>query len=249
MGCACLKAKTSHELLVDELFSYLKIKRTKLPEILERVEFYTNKSDIPFIPETNFQVLLNTYLTPDDISYRKHFYSYWCDYFKHKQHKLQQPLIKLNFALLSSCYPMSDGEYFEKIFKDFRMIRGKKENNDVRMSVEDIFFLLKDHIYSISLLCVEHFKHFSQTPLEFEEYLKKIWDKQIIEAFIKKHFFYPDDTWSTLIHLKKFFYDHLEFLNDDNEIRRSLSEFSVSYVKKKREKGEDYSDLFKRNND
>jgi hypothetical protein len=248
MGCPCLKSTTSHELLIDEVFSSIQIRKVRIDIVLGNLDKHTNFADVPFIPETNFQVLMNTYLIPEDVTYRHHFFNYWTDFYRKKPYRLQQPLIKLCFALLSNSNVQKDSHFIEKIFKEYKQIKEKKEMaaEDTRMSLEDVFTVLKDYIFSITLLPVEHFKHFSPNPEDFCNYLQKLWDKDVIDMYIKKHFFYSDDTWLTKIHLKKFFHDNLDLLMDDYRLRRSLSEFSISITKIKKDKGEDYRDIFKR---
>jgi hypothetical protein len=241
MGCyGCLKNKSSYELLIDEIFSYLPIRKIKIEVVLERLEQHVNFTDYYFITETSFQMLLNSFLVPDLVEYETILFAYWTDVYRRKPYKQQYPLMKLLFAMLSNFDCRKDIEYFNRILVDYKT--STKEDDPLlgknRVTVEHLFTVVRDYIYSISYLTIDYLKNFHPDPTGFKVYLKKLWDQEVIDAFVKNTFFSKHDTWNTKIYILVFLDEHLKLLKDDVELRKRLSKFSVQYSKSLKEIGE-----------
>jgi hypothetical protein len=263
MGSYCLKTKTTHEILVDDIFASFVLRKSLMEEIIRELqagvqENYststgTPSGDQPFVTETNFQTFFNQRILNKEYEnyyhdYRNIIFSFWFDFYRKKPYRLQFPFIKFTFALLSKSSNRKSESCLIEILEEFGSLKYKNEltktdtfakgkgKPEFKMPFEELKIILIDYIYSISLLTVEHFKNFSPDPKSFRECLLKLWDFSIIEAFVVKTFFNEDTEFNIKIPVTQFIRTHLGLLKDDNLLRRKLTDFSLEYRKYNEEK-------------
>jgi hypothetical protein len=247
MGCQCSALlKSSYEAIVDDTFNSLIIRKTELIDVMDNLKFKAESSY--YLTETNFQTFFNKFLLPNDQSISKEnkeiMFAFWLDFYRKKPSRLQFPLIKFTFAMLSKATFdfKNENESLKillSIIEDYRSLKSKidiSEKNDKYykyISLEELYFLLKDYIFSISNLSIEHFKKFHSNPQEFKEFLSKAWRNEILDNFIKSTFFTEEDFLHSKVTLKKFLKSFINILRDDNGLRKKITDYSINYHKSK----------------
>jgi hypothetical protein len=236
MGCRCSNS-SSQESLVDEILGTIPLRNIYYNDLIEELNKYIVRSNLS---ETGFQTFFNEFLfCPNYKDSNSNLLNYWLDIYKTKPSSLQFTLIKFNLFLLCK----STKESFDKIsntlldivneYLKVKKIKNKPEIKNETLigfiTVEDLFYLLMDYISSISFRTIEYFKVYHQKPNEFKENLSSAWSLDVIDAFIKITFFSEQQSWIKNIPIKKFFKMYWKIINDDNLIRRKLTEFSIGF--------------------
>jgi hypothetical protein len=252
MGCACLNSKKPFEVVIDNVFATITVRKLTFDQILPRLEELeeakvspssgSNSNSTPntpqlnYITETNFQKFLNKYLLSDTLpAYNRSLFAYWMDVYHSKPSKSQLPLIK--FALLCLCKSntetdgpsIEDFNYFSSIlsfYKQYRTLSKEDINGNNFTTVDDAFTLLKDYILIITQLTVEHFKYFDPLPQDFRESLTSLWTEENINDFVKMNYFSKIESFSSKVEVRKFVKKNWKLLKDDALIRKKLSDFS-----------------------
>jgi len=242
MGCNC-SSQSTYETVINDAFDSLIIKKSDISEMIEEINsLKTNNGDLT---ETDFQIFFNKYLVPGlDKKWsetNKNLLKYWLEFYRQKTFNYRLPLIKFTVIMLSRTkidpsnkQDVNLKELIDTINKTKKSeskldLTTPNQSNFKYISIDDLFNLLKDYIFSISLLTIDNFKNFHSNPLKFEQILGKIWRKEIIDEFIKRTFFSNDDISNIKISIKKFLKAHLLLLRDDSLLRRKLSDFSIEF--------------------
>ena len=242
MGCNC-SSQSTYETVINDAFDSLIIKKSDISEMIEELNsLKTNNGDLT---ETNFQIFFNKYLVPGlDTKWSEvntQLLKYWMEFFRQKTFNFRLPLIKFTLVMLSKTkinpcnkQDLNLKELIEIINKTKKSeskldITTPIQTNFKYISIDDLFNLLKDYIFSISLLTIDYFKNFHSNPVKFVQILSKLWRKEIIDEFIKRTFFSKDDISNIRISIKKFLKTHLLLLKDDSLLRRKLSDFSIEF--------------------
>jgi hypothetical protein len=242
MGCNC-SSQSTYETVINDAFDSLIIKKSDISEMIEELNsLKTNNGDLT---ETNFQIFFNKYLVPGlDTKWSEvntQLLKYWMEFFRQKTFNFRLPLIKFTLAMLSKTkidpcnkQDLNLKELIEIINKTKKSeskldITTPIQTNFKYISIDDLFNLLKDYIFSISLLTIDYFKNFHSNPVKFVQILSKLWRKEIIDEFIKRTFFSKDDISNIRISIKKFLKSYLSLLKDDSLLRRKLSDFSIEF--------------------
>lgn len=248
MGCSnCINSSQStYEIVIDEAFNSLTIKKTEMSVILQELNLltYNGKQNLT---ETNFQIFFNKFLLPNDntisVDTKKEWLKYWMEFYRQKPNNLRYVLIKFCCVMLSSSRIDTKDEnskdYIEliSIINEYKSIYSNIEISEISernlkfISIDEIFNILKDYIFSISLLTIPYFKNFHSDPLKFETYLNEIWKKDIIDKFIKYTFYSKQDRSMLKISIKKFLNKFLPLIKDENLLRRKLTNYSLDNLK------------------
>lgn len=238
MGSYCFKTNSSFETLIDDVFSTLVLRKWSYEDILRELEYIRSQSFNNRITETDFQIIHNRFLFSKSYEEtRSALFTYWLDFFRSKPGNLQYTMIKFNFLFLSSS-TINDQKsyseilnYFMDLVKEFKTLKSKKamKDDEKKITVEELHFIVKDYLYSISLLPVDYLKPFHENPLEFKEKLTFSWAIEVIDCFLMKKFFSEYESTVSKVDIKKFFKNHFNVLKDDMKLRKDLTEFSANF--------------------
>jgi hypothetical protein len=218
MGNCCL-ASSEYEAYIDDVFKSLLSKGIKLEKLIEELDKKKN-----YIVETDFQVIINQYLLTDE--YKIPLYNYWIDFHKKKPVELQIVFIKISFYFLFCKDKIKAKLDVTKLFKNYRDSK-EDSKNDKMMRIEDIIFIIREYLYSISYLTIEHFRVIHSKPLSFHEKLQSMWDVKHIEGFVNKHFFSTKESGNTKIDVEAFINQNIVKLMDSFQLRKLLSDYSI----------------------
>jgi hypothetical protein len=242
MGCNH-SSQTTFESVINDAFDSLIIKRTEMSDMIEELNSLKNHKDE--ITETNFQRFFNKYLIPSvDRKWseeNKEWLKYWMEFYRQKTYNYRLPLIKFAVFMLSRT-KIDPNDNKDSNFKELIEIINKTKKSDSKLdittpnqanfkyiSIDELFNLLKDYIFSISLLTIDFFKNFHSEPVKLELFLSKLWRKEIIDEFIKITFFNKNDILNIKISIKKFLKNYLFLLKDHALLRSKLTSFSIEY--------------------
>lgn len=252
MGCSCLKPKSSYESLIDDIFSSFPFRKLDMQSMIDKLnEISTFNEGKYFLSETNFQKFINTTLLPNKDSSspvsnnRKPAVSFWLDFYKKKSYRYQLPLIKISLALLTATKNTKEEiNMLYSLFDSYKHLRISYEsvlsspvkNHRNTMVLESsiktdyLTAIITDYVYSISLLSVEHFSHYSTDKEDFTLRMKSLWDMLIIESFVVERIIKQSPIEDGKIKMRNFIKQHFDFLRDDSLIRTELTEYAKTRI-------------------
>jgi len=228
IGCSCLSICTSHEMIINEMFSLMPLRQMDLAQVIKlikqsQITKQTDNDDEQFrlISQTRFQQLFNLYGVYED---KKQFYhDYWSQvliYFS-KKRSLH---ITIQLCLLSK-FTVNDESVDNFIEITQKLYELTTSNNEINIVGIDLLDIISKYIVSISFLAIEPFSKAKSENLEIINYLQKIWNQDKIYAFVAKKYLNNIENLYAKIDIKSFFKTNLESLSDDVGLRKSLSNF------------------------
>jgi hypothetical protein len=244
--------RTSHEVIVDDIFSMLPIRILSIEKFVEIVQ--VQMANQPQITETIFQKICNKICYIEERKMVLH--NYWGYVFQNIPKKKTN--LFLMFILYLLCKnPSSSKENLEKYMELFDLYYGDSNTNtetetegfgnikvkrkNVKIVGVELREILFTYVKSISFHTIEHFDAISNDKENFREYLKNLWSSAKIWRFITERFFEQKNNLSKQIDLRKFFTKNLEFLVNDSQVRKELADF----LYKETRDGEEYLDMSK----
>lgn len=192
MGCSfsniCTDSKNQYELIINEAFSDLTIRKNYFKEILQEIEqleeskILTIKSksqsvktsQLNYLIETNFQSFVNKYLISETISdYHRPLYKFWMNIYSvySQSINMQLPVIKFTFLCLTKSNSENKGLpcsedfiNFTTIINLYKQYKISKGDEDTNVTESDKNIITVDDVFS---LLKEHVKILTFMTIDF----------------------------------------------------------------------------------
>jgi hypothetical protein len=252
MGCMCTQPKSTYEIICDEIWASLPLRKIDgffiYKDFQENIEI-NSIANIDVITFENFQKIYRKYEL--DKIQEKSLEKYWESFFKNKPLAFQLPFTLFQFILLSNnsepdihmCVEIISIYLWNRSQID---ICNESDASKTYLSTIDreqlkkephryinalfLYELLYDYIYSITNLTTDTFSQFHYDPLSFKKTLNSLWTQEIIEGFVKKRFFKKSHRSDTKIEIFSFVKQNIKSLMNDSQIRAELTDFHHEYI-------------------
>jgi hypothetical protein len=248
LNCLCFKHKSQHEILVDELFLSLPIRKLSIDKFNEIAQI--QKGNQIRISNTAFQKICNKTCYVEENRLMLH--SYWGKVFN-KINKGRSSYI-LVFILYLLC---KKEELKENVDRYLDFFDSNSESSNTNTETEELYSspnkkhikmvgmelreVMYSYFYSISYLTIEDFVELSNQKEKFKEFLTEGWNPIKIWRFTTNKFFEDKNNLTKQLDLKRFLAKNIDFLKNDCQIRKEIMDFSY----KEACEGEEYLDLRK----
>lgn len=219
MGQCCLGNNGDEEILLEEFWQRIKLRKISQKTFQEFILIRVNNFSIP---EKQFNKIIEEFLITDTNSYDIHYKPYWKDIFVNCQ--VQETILELVISLLFLC--KYDKEEFKK---NLEHILSSIYSNKKQTSKNKIFNILRFYLYLITTSCIQAMKDLNMCDDQICQNINNTYDTKIIEKYINQVLLNNVDNNVDLFVFFNKWYDNL---SKDSQMRKEISEFLLLSKKK-----------------
>lgn len=196
------------------------------------------------LTETNFQQFYMKYCSIEE--YKIPLHNYFSKWYKSLPYEAQYPMVRLIMAFLAKNNLDKNYAYYQNCLVYYVDYINKALKTDLKknkvMLAENLFMLLSHYVKGVTTLTVPFLVDAlvkSKDAPEVKKHYARIWDDDVVDAYIGGRFFTKDDKKTTPKSVDKFLKDNLEVLCDLPLLRAEVTEYSETYYKELKKNGDE----------